>query len=103
MANVNFFVRVGVDEAGGLGWVAGNSRPRAAVELRFEMETLVVLSNTPHPLDPAKSYGPPPVELVISDGPPAAADDPCRLSRPENGRGFALTAAYLQEKGEVTA
>jgi urea carboxylase-associated protein 2 len=103
VANVNFFVRVGVGETGGLGWVAGNSRPGAAVELRFEMDTLVVLSNTPHPLDPAKSYGPPPVELVISDGPPAAADDPCRLSRPENGRGFALTAAYLKEMGEVTA
>ena len=103
VANVNFFVRVGVDEAGGLGWVAGNSRPGAAVELRFEMETLLVLSNTPHPLDPAKSYGPPPIELVIGDGAPAAADDPCRLSRPENGRGFALTAAYLEELGEVTA
>jgi urea carboxylase-associated protein 2 len=103
VANVNFFVRVGVDEAGGLGWVAGNSRPGAAVELRFEMETLVVLSNTPHPLDPAKSYDPPPVGLVISDGPAASTDDPCRLSRPENGRGFALTAAYLEEIGEVTA
>jgi urea carboxylase-associated protein 2 len=103
VANVNFFVRVGVDEAGGLGWVAGNSRPGAGVELRFEMETLVVLSNTPHPLDPAPTYGPPRVDLLITDGPSALADDPCRLSRPENGRGFALTAAYLAELGEVTA
>jgi uncharacterized protein len=103
VANVNFFVRVGVNEAGGLGWVAGNSRPGASVELRFEMGTLVVLSNTPHPLDPAPTYGPPPVELVITDGPAATADDPCRLSRPENGRGFALTAAYLEEMGQVTA
>jgi len=30
-------------------------------------------------------------------------EDPCRLSRPENGRGFALTAAYLEEIGAVTA
>ena len=102
MANVNFFVRVGVDDSGGLGWVAGNSRPGAAVELRFEMDTLVVLSNTPHPLDPAKTYHPPPVELMITDGPAAPIDDPCRLSRPENGRGFTLTAAYLKEIGEVT-
>ncbi len=49
------------------------------------MDTLVVLSNTPHPLDPATRYQPPRVELTISDGPPAAADDRCRLSRPENG------------------
>jgi urea carboxylase-associated protein 2 len=95
--NVNFFARIGVSDDGALAWVPGNSRPGAAVELRFEMETLVVLSNTPHPLDPAKEYRPGPVALAITDGPPAAADDPCRLSRPENGRGFALTAAYIGE------
>ena len=92
---MNFFVRIGVADDGTLAWVAGNSKPGAAVELRFEMETLVVLSNTPHPLDPLKAYRPAPVALAITDGPPAAADDPCRLSRPENGRGFALTAAYV--------
>jgi urea carboxylase-associated protein 2 len=98
--NVNFFVRVGVADDGSLAWVPGNSRQGAAVELRFEMETLVVLSNTPHPLDPVTAYGPSPVALAIADGPPAAADDPCRLSRPENGRGFALTAAYVAETGQ---
>jgi urea carboxylase-associated protein 2 len=97
VANVNFFVRVGVDTDGKLGWVAGNSKPGAAVELRFEMDTLVVLSNTPHPLDPAADYRPPPLGLAIFDGLAAAADDPCRLSRPENGRGFALTEAYAVE------
>jgi urea carboxylase-associated protein 2 len=100
VANVNFFVRIGVAEDGTLAWVGGNSKPGAAVELRFEMETLVVLSNTPHPLDPVKAYKPSPVALAITDGPPAAADDPCRLSRPENGRGFALTAAYVAETGQ---
>jgi uncharacterized protein len=97
VANVNFFVRIGVDDAGHLTWVDGNSRPDASVELRFEMDTLVVLSNTPHPLDPSSEYRPPPVELEIADGPPAADDDRCRLSRPENGRGFALTEAYVAE------
>ena len=60
--------------------------PGAAVELRFEMDTLVVLSNTPHPLDPATTYGPPAGradDLRRDRRPPA--DDPCRLSRPENG------------------
>jgi uncharacterized protein len=97
VANVNFFVRVGVDPEGKLGWVAGNSQPGATVELRFEMDTLVVLSNTPHPLDPAREYRPPAIELAIFDGPPPGADDPCRLSRPENERGFALTEAYAAE------
>lgn len=97
VANVNFFARVAVDDEGRLSYVTGNSRPDAAVELRFEMDTLVVLSNTPHPLDPSSTYRPPAVGLAVREGPPAGADDPCRLSRPENTRGFALTAAYIGE------
>jgi len=97
VSNVNFFVRVAVGDDGALAWIPANSRPGASIELRFEMDTLVVLSNTPHPLDPATRYQPPRVDLMISDGPPAAADDRCRLSRPENGRGFALSEAYAIE------
>jgi urea carboxylase-associated protein 2 len=97
--NVNFFVRVGVDGEGKLSWTPGSSRPGAAVDLRCEMDTLVVLTNTPHPLDPAPAYAPPPVELAIWRAEAPGPDDPCRLSRPENGRGFALTEAYLAEVG----
>jgi urea carboxylase-associated protein 2 len=99
VSNVNFFARIAVGNDGALAWIPANSRPGASVELRFEMDTLVVLSNTPHPLDPATRYQPPRVELTITDGPPPAADDRCRLSRPENGRGFALTEAYATEMG----
>jgi urea carboxylase-associated protein 2 len=97
VANVNFFVAVTVDDEGGMSWRARNSRPGAHVDLRFEMDTVVVLTNTPHPLDPEGSYGPPDVELSTRQGESAAVDDPCRLSRPENGRGFALTEAYVAE------
>jgi urea carboxylase-associated protein 2 len=100
-SNVNFFVRVSVEESGAMKWVPGNTRPGAAIDLRCEMDTLVALSNTPHPLDPARSYGPPPVELSIWRGDPPRGDDVCRTSRPENGRGFELTAAYLREVGET--
>jgi urea carboxylase-associated protein 2 len=98
-ANVNFFVRVGVDTAGRMTWTAGHSRPRAHVDLRCEMDTLVVLSNTPHPLDPGTVYAPPPVELAVWRGDAPGPEDPCRVSRPENTRGFALTEAYLAEVG----
>ncbi|HET6284059.1 MAG TPA: urea amidolyase associated protein UAAP1 [Polyangia bacterium] len=97
--NVNFFVRVRVDDSGRLVW-ARTSAPAAAgahVDLRFEMNTLVVLSNTPHPLDPAPSYKPPSVELSLGEARAPGPDDPCRVSRPENGRGFTLTEAYLRE------
>jgi urea carboxylase-associated protein 2 len=97
VSNVNFFMRASVDASGKLSWVPGNSKPGAAVDLRCEMDTLVVLSNTHHPLDPVTGYGPPPVELAIWQGQPAGPDDRCRTSRPENGRGFALTEAYARE------
>jgi uncharacterized protein len=94
-ANLNFFVKVVVDEQGALGFVPGNSAAGGFVELRAEMHTLVVLSNTPHPLDPSTTYAPRPVLLTIRAGAPAGPNDPCRLSRPENARGFALTESYF--------
>ena len=95
VANVNFFVKVVADADGALSFVPGNSKPGDSVMLRAEMNTLVVLSNTPHPLDPAPSYAPKPVALSIRTGAPAGAADPCRLSRPENARGFTLTESYF--------
>jgi urea carboxylase-associated protein 2 len=99
VANVNFFVAVMIYDEGRMVWRAGNSRPGAYVDLRFEMDTLVVLTNTAHPIDPETTYGPSPVGLSIREVESASADDPCRLSRPENGRGFALTEAYVAEHG----
>ena len=94
-ANVNFFVKIGADAAGNLSWVPG-APAGASVELRAELNTLVVLSNTPHPLDPSPAYAPKPVLLTLRKGPPAAGDDLCARSCPENGRGFELTALYFR-------
>jgi urea carboxylase-associated protein 2 len=93
--NVNFFVKVAADESGALRWVDGHSPAGSHVELRAELNTLVILSNTPHPLDPRREYAPRPVQLEVRAGSPAGADDPCRRSRPENERGFHLTEAYF--------
>jgi uncharacterized protein len=95
VANVNFFVKVVVDEQGALHFDPAHAKPGGFVELRAEMNTLVVLSNTPHPLDPATTYAPKRVDLSIRSGAPAQPDDPCRLSRPENARGFTLTDSYF--------
>ena len=102
VANVNFFTRIAADDSGRIAWVPGNSWPGAHVELRAEMDTLVVLSNTPHPLEPTHVYAPPPVDLAIRAAGRAelpGARDRCRTSRAENGRGFALTEAYVVELG----
>jgi urea carboxylase-associated protein 2 len=96
--NVNFFTRIVVDERGGMSFRGDNSHPGAYVDLRAEMDTLVVLSNTPHPLDPSSRYAPAPVELLVFQGIKPGPTDPCRVSRAENGRGFALTEAYVEEQ-----
>jgi urea carboxylase-associated protein 2 len=93
-APVNFFSKVVVDEVGDMRFVPGNSRPGTFVELRVEMNILVVLNTCQHPLDPHPAYAPKRVHLDIHTTPPAGVDDVCRVSRPENERGFILTERY---------
>ncbi len=61
---VNFFSKVVPDAQGKLSWVPGHSKAGATVELRSEMNTLVVLSNTPHPLDPSPRYAAKPAQVA---------------------------------------
>lgn len=89
--NLNLFSKVTVDNEGNLSYRAGNSVPGAMVEFRAEMNVLVVLSNTPHPMDPSATYAPKPVGLEIKTAAPPGSDDPCRKFRAENGRGFRNT------------
>jgi urea carboxylase-associated protein 2 len=91
--NVNFFVRVAADESGRLTY-AHARRAGAKVTLRAEMDVLVVMSNTPHPLDPSPHYAPQPMLVTLRAAPPLTADDPCMRSCEQNARGFALTAEY---------
>jgi uncharacterized protein YcgI (DUF1989 family) len=93
--NVNFFSKVTVDAAGAMHFQPGNSQRGAYVDLRAEMNTLIVLNTCVHPLDLAPVYAPKPVQLTIYASPPPAADDLCRNSRPENQRGFLLTERYF--------
>jgi len=93
---VNFFSRVTVGQDGGMTFHPGNSAPGSYVELRAEMNVLTILNTCQHPLDPNPRYAPKPVHLSIRRAEPAGPDDPCRVSRPENGRGFTLTERYFQ-------
>lgn len=95
MPNANFFSKVVVEDDGSMHFVANHAPSGSYVELRSEMNTLVVLNSCPHPMDPAPAYAPKPVLLTVKKVPPPAADDPCRLSRPENERGFTLTERYF--------
>lgn len=95
-ANVNFFSKVTVDERGNLIWTPDASRAGSEVVLRAEMNTLVILSNTPHPMHPGGKWSPPPVLLTVEKGEAPTELDACRKSRPENERGFINTEAYFR-------
>jgi hypothetical protein len=97
VSNVNFFSKVVVDEAGNMAFVEGNAKAGDAVDLRFEMDCLVVLSTAPHPLDPAPSYSPKPIMLSAIHTGPVPADDACRNACGENQRAFINTERYYLE------
>jgi urea carboxylase-associated protein 2 len=95
-ANVNFFSRIDVTKDGGMNFAPGNSKAGDAIELRAEMNVLTILNTCQHPLDPNPKHEPKPVRVSILQVSPPRLDDPCRISCPENGRGFTLTERYFQ-------
>ena len=66
-ANVNFFMNVPVTPDGGLTFEDGVSGVGKYVELRAEIDTLVVISNCPQLNNPCNGYDPTPVRISIWD------------------------------------
>jgi urea carboxylase-associated protein 1 len=64
-ANVNFFMNVPVTPDGGLTFADGISGPGRYVELRAEMDVLVLISNCPQLNNPCNGYDPTPVEVMV--------------------------------------
>jgi urea carboxylase-associated protein 2 len=91
---LNLFSKVVVDQSGTMQYVTGHSKAGDHVEIRADMPVLLLMSANHHPLEAGTAYSPKPVHLSIREGAPASADDPCRLSRAENARGFQLTERY---------
>jgi urea carboxylase-associated protein 2 len=89
--NLNLFSKVVADEQGSLSFVSGHSQAGSQIDLRAEMNVLVVLTTCAHPLDPRSEYSPRPVGLSMFRSDRPGPDDECRRSRPENERGFANT------------
>ncbi len=97
VANANFFSRLDVDDEGRLTFHTGNSKVGDYLDLRAEMNVLVVITTCQHPLDPNPAYAPKPVKLSALKTPSAGEDDYCRNFRGENQRSFALTERYFAE------
>lgn len=84
VSNINFFSKVTTDTAGELTFHDGHSKAGDYVDLSFVMNTLVVLSAAPHPLDPKKTYQPGAILLEVFNTPPDAIKECLHIS--ENNR-----------------
>jgi urea carboxylase-associated protein 1 len=66
--NINFFMNVPVTADGGLTFADGLSGPGQYVEMRAEMDVIVLISNCPQLNNPCNAYNPTPLEVLIWDG-----------------------------------
>lgn len=85
---ITFFAPVRTAAEGKLVWGEDTRQAGDFVDLRAEMDLIIALSNCPHPLDPAPTYAPKPVEAIRFPAPPAGPDDLCRTATAEAARGF---------------
>jgi len=97
MPNLNLFTRIAVDPDGKLSWAEKTAQPGDFIDLRAEMNVLVVISNTPHILDPSTTYDPKPIQVTVWNSTIPTSNDLCRTSCPEAIRGFQNTDAYFAE------
>ncbi|MFP4154579.1 MAG: urea amidolyase associated protein UAAP2 [Halothiobacillaceae bacterium] len=65
--NINFFMNVPLTPEGGLTFEDGISAPGKYVEMRAEMDVIVLVSNCPQLNNPCNAYNPTPVEMLIWD------------------------------------
>ncbi|WP_288483453.1 urea amidolyase associated protein UAAP2 [uncultured Novosphingobium sp.] len=66
VSNINFFMNVPVEPDGSLGIVDGISAPGLTVDLRAEMDVIVVVSNCPQINNPCNAFNPTPVRMIVA-------------------------------------
>jgi hypothetical protein len=67
-SNVSFFRNVPVTPEGDFSFAEGTSEPGTYVEMRAEMDVLVLISNCPQLNNCANEHNPTPIEILIWDG-----------------------------------
>lgn len=96
---VNLFSKVYCEEDGSMHYDETHCKKGDTVTLRTEMDVLILLSNTPNPLDKRTTYPSVPVEIQVYDAPPVDLTDECVNFRPENYRAFENTWDYYNLLG----
>jgi len=67
VSNINFFMNVPVESDGALGIVDGISAPGLTVDLRADMDVIVVVSNCPQINNPCNAFNPTPVRMIVTE------------------------------------
>ena len=66
--NINFFMNVPIEPSGEMTIVDGISAPGDYVELKAEMDVLLVISNCPQVNNPCNGFDPTPIRVLVWDG-----------------------------------
>jgi len=66
--NINFFMNVPIEPSGEMTIVDGISAPGDYVELKAEMDVLLVISNCPQINNPCNGFDPTPIRVLVWDG-----------------------------------
>ena len=69
-SNINFFMNVPVTPDGRLTFEDGISAPGRYVEMRADMDVMVLVSNCPQLNNPCNAYNPTPVRMLVWDSAP---------------------------------
>ncbi|WP_281888467.1 urea amidolyase associated protein UAAP1 [Paenibacillus sp. YYML68] len=96
---LNLFSKVYCDDEGHMIYAVDHCQEGDTVTLRTEMDVLLIVSNTPCPLDPREAYPSVPVTIEVYNAPPVDALDYCLNFRPENRRAFENTWAHYALRG----
>jgi uncharacterized protein len=68
VSNINWFMNVPIGDDGTLGIVDGISAPGLFVDVRAEMNVLVLISNCPQINNPCNGFNPTPIQLQVFAG-----------------------------------
>ncbi len=93
---VNLFKGARIEADGAITPQIGPFAPGRVIELRAEMELVVVIANCPHVLDPRPEWHSTPLRVSAWRGPITPETDPIRTATPEGLRAFLNTEDYLR-------
>ena len=91
--NLNFFKGIRIEPDGSLTFLSTNQPNH--LTLRSKMNALIVIANTPHPLDPRPTYIATDLRLTAWKAPVTPPDDTIRTSTPETLRAFQNVDDYF--------